>query len=158
MTSKPRPLTPGSPTVWQAAPGSYGTLPAVPEAGLRSAAVQAGPGDVRLAALSYLGVPFLGPCLPLVVYLLRKRRSGYVRAHSAQALNLSITMLLYGLCALIAAVMLALDSLGVALALVVPLAAVLWLLTLGYAIVASASAYHGGFRRVPAWLCATIIR
>jgi len=158
MTSKPRPPTPGSPTAWPTSASSYGALPAARQASPGNPAAPAEPGDGRLAALSYLGVPLLGPCLPLVIYLLRKRRSGNVRRHSAQALNLSITVLLYVVCALIAALMLALDSLGVALAIVVPLVAVLWLVSLGYVIVAAASANRGGFRRIPAWLCATIVR
>jgi uncharacterized Tic20 family protein len=158
MTSKPRPTTPGSLTAWSASSDSYGALSAARQAGPGNAPVPAAPGDERLAALSYLGVPFLGPCLPVLIYLLRKRRSGFVRGHGAQALNLSLTMLLYGISGLIAALMLALDSLTVALAVVVPLAAALWLVILGYVIVASASANRGGFRRLPAWLCATIVR
>jgi uncharacterized protein len=116
------------------------------------------PGSVRLAMVGYLGVPFLGPCVPLLIYLLWKQRSGYLRRHSAQALNLSLSMILYGVCALIAAAILALDSIGVALAIVMPLLAALWLVILGYAIVAALTAERGGYRRIHAWLCATIVR
>jgi uncharacterized protein len=115
-------------------------------------------GDERLAVLGYLAVPVLGPCVPLVIYLLRKRRSGYLRRHSAQALNLSVTGLLYGLCVLIIAGTLALDSVTVALALAVPVAAVLWLVVVGYVISAGSVANHGGYRRIPGWLCATLVR
>jgi uncharacterized protein len=108
--------------------------------------------------LSYLGVPFLGPLVPLLIYLLNRRKTAYIRRHSAQALNLSVTALLYGVCALIAAAMLALDSIGVALAVVVPLVAALWLVILGYVIAACSLASRGGFRQLPAWLCATIVR
>jgi uncharacterized Tic20 family protein len=117
----------------------------------------AGPGDEFLAAIGYAGVPFLGPCVPLFVFLLG-RKSDYVRRHGAQALNLSITVLLYGICALIFAAMLALDSITVALVVAAPLAAALWLATLGYVIAATASARQGRFRRVPGWLCAPIVR
>jgi uncharacterized Tic20 family protein len=158
MTSKPRPTMPGPLTAWSASSDSHDALPAAAQARAGDAGATPAPGEERLAALSYLGVPLLGPCLPLLIYLLGRRRSGYVRCHSAQGLNLSITMLLYGVSGLIAALMLALDSLTVALAVVVPLAAALWLVILGYVIVASASANRGGFRRMPAWLCATILR
>jgi uncharacterized Tic20 family protein len=114
-------------------------------------------GDERLATLSYLSVPFLGPLVPLVVYLAKKRASGYVRRQSVQALNLSITALIYTLCTLILGAMLALDSVTVALLFVVPLAAVLWLVTLIYVILAASRASRGGFLRIPAWFCATIL-
>lgn len=111
-----------------------------------------------MATLGYLGVPVLGPLIPLVGYLRERRGPGYARRHSVQALNLSITMLLYGVCILIGGAVLALDSAGVALVVVITVAAALWLVTLAYAIVAASSAHRGGFRRIPAWLCATIVR
>jgi len=67
-------------------------------------------------------------------------------------------MILYGVCALIAGAILALDSVGAAFAVVVPLAAVLWLANVGYAFAAGLTADRGGFRRIPGWLCAAILR
>jgi uncharacterized protein len=116
------------------------------------------PRDERLAALSYLSVPFLGPLVPLFVYLTRKRSSPFVRSQSAQALNLSITVLIYTFCALILGTMLALDSAAVALIFVTPLAVTLWLVTLVYVILAASRASGGDYLRIPAWLCATILR
>jgi uncharacterized Tic20 family protein len=114
--------------------------------------------DHRLAMLSYLGVPFLGPVIPLAIYLIKKRASAFVRYHSAQALNLSITALLYTVCILILATMLALDSIVVALIAGVTLAVVLWLATLAYVILAGSGANRGRYYRIPGWLCATIAR
>jgi uncharacterized Tic20 family protein len=116
------------------------------------------PGDEPLATLGYLGVPFLGPLVPLVIYLLRGRASGYVRSHCAQALNLSITTLLYTVCVLILGTMLALDSIVIALIVAVPLAVALWLTTLAYVIVAGSRANRGDYYLIPAWLCAAIVR
>jgi len=115
------------------------------------------PGDERLATLSYLSVPFLGPLVPLFVYLIKKRSSRFVRGQSVQALNLSITTLIYTFCALILGGMLALDSVGIALVFVVPLAAALWLVTLIYVILAASRASRGDYYRIPAWLCASIL-
>ena len=115
------------------------------------------PGDERLATLAYLGVPFLGPVFPLGLYLVKRHASAYVRGHSVQALNLSITALLYTICVLIVGGMLALDSLNVAFAVAVPLAAVLWLATLAYVIRAGAQANRGGYYRLPSWICATVV-
>jgi uncharacterized Tic20 family protein len=114
--------------------------------------------DHRLAMLSYLGVPFLGPVIPLVIYLATKRSSAFVRDHAAQALNLSITALLYTVCVLILGTMLALDSIVFALIVGVTLAAALWLATLAYVILASSNANRGRRYRIPGWLCATIVR
>jgi uncharacterized Tic20 family protein len=117
----------------------------------------ADPGDERLATLSYVGVPFLGPLVPLAVYLFRRNASSYVRRHSAQALNLSITTLLYTVCALILGAMLALDSIVVALIVVVPIAVALWLTMLAYVIVAGSRANRGEYFAIPGWLCAVLV-
>lgn len=114
-------------------------------------------GERRAAALSYLSAPVLGPFVPLAIFLLR-RKSGYARRHSAQALNLSLTMLLYGVCILIAGAVLALDSTAVAVAAGIAAAAVIWPATLACAIMAWSSASRGRFRRIPGWICASIVR
>jgi uncharacterized Tic20 family protein len=116
----------------------------------------ADPGDERLATLSYLGVPFLGPLVPLAIYLLKGRSSAYTRRHAAQALNLSITTLLFAICVLVLGAMLALDSIAVALIVAVPLAVALWLATLAYVIVAGSSANRGDYYSIPSWICASI--
>jgi uncharacterized Tic20 family protein len=116
----------------------------------------ADPGDERLATLSYLGVPFLGPLVPLAIYLFKGRSSPYTRQHAAQALNLSITTLLFAVCVLILGTMLALDSIVVALIVAVPLAVALWLVTLAYVIVAGSSANRGDYYSIPSWICAAI--
>ena len=115
-------------------------------------------GDERLAMLCYLSVPFLGFLLPLVMYVLNGRRSAFVRGHATQALNLSITALLYTFCVLIVGTILALDTISIALLIAVPLVAALWLATLGYVVRAGAAASRGGYLRIPAWICATIAR
>jgi uncharacterized Tic20 family protein len=159
-TPAPRPGPDNPQSADRPAPGT-GPQPPAAASQPREPASQPGPaepGDERLATLSYLGVPFLGPLVPLAVYLLKKRASAYVRNHSAQALNLSITSLIYTVCALILGTVLALDSIVVALVVVVPLAVALWLITLGYVIVAGSAANRGDYYPVPAWLCATIVR
>jgi uncharacterized Tic20 family protein len=113
--------------------------------------------DHRLAMLSYLGVPFLGPVVPLVIYLVRKRSSPFVRYHAARAVNLSVTALLYTICLLIVAAMLALDSIVLALVVGVTLVAALWLATLAFVIVAASQASRGRRYRIPGWLCASIV-
>jgi uncharacterized protein len=148
---------------WSAGPGRWPAARA-PWPGQVAAAAAADrpeppePDDERLGMLSYLGVPFLGPLLPLGVYLFKRRTSPFVRFHSAQAVSLAITALLYTLCVLILGGMLALDSLNLALAIAVPVAALLWLAILAFVIRAALRAYHGDYYRIPSWLCATIVR
>jgi len=114
--------------------------------------------DHRLAMLSYLGVPFLGPVIPLVIYLVKRRSSAFVRYHAAQALNLSVTAILYTICVLILGAMLALDNIVVGLVVGVTLAAALWLATLAFVILAGSRANRGRRYRIPGWLCAAIVR
>jgi uncharacterized Tic20 family protein len=152
-SSGPEEAWPGGPRRWPTAraswPGQGGAAdrPEPPE-----------PDDERLGMLSYLGVPFLGPVLPLAVYLFKRHTSAFVRYHSAQAVSLSVTALLYTICVLILGAMLALDSLNLALVIAVPVAALLWLAILGYVILAAFRAFRGHYYRIPSWLCATIVR
>ncbi len=99
--------------------------------------------------LGYLGVPFVSFLAPLAVYLARARQSPFARQHAAQALNLSITLLLYNLCVLILAGILALDSVGVALQVAGPVALALWLAALYFLTRAALSASRGAVLRLP---------
>jgi hypothetical protein len=122
----------------------------------RSAGVR--DGDEAWVMLGYLGVPFLSVLAPLTVYLARSRRSPFVRQHAAQALNLSITMLLYNVCVAIMAGILALDAVGVALEVAGPVALALWLAALYFLTRAAIKASLGQFYAVPRWICATFAR
>jgi uncharacterized Tic20 family protein len=111
----------------------------------------------RWAMLSYLGVPFLSFVLPLAIYL-AKLRSAFIRRHSAQALNLSLTVLLYNVSALILGGLLALDDVTVAVVIVAPLLTALWAAALVYLIRAASAASRGEYLAIPGWLCATLAR
>ena len=117
-----------------------------------------GDADERWAMISYLGVPFLGFLPPLAVYLIKLRTSRFARHHATQALNLSVTVILYNICALIVTGLLALDSVDVALAVMVPLLAGLWTVTLAYLVLAGIAASRGGYYKIPSWLCASLVR
>ncbi|MGH3149499.1 MAG: DUF4870 domain-containing protein [Streptosporangiaceae bacterium] len=109
--------------------------------------------DVTSASYAYLGAILSGPVIPLVVYLVGRRRSPFLRAHAATALNLSLTGILYGLCCLILGGLLLLDSLAVALSVAIPVALVLWLGMLRYLIRGFAAANRGERPEVPpSWI------
>lgn len=148
-------------------PAYGGYLPGGPSA-VTTAARGAGPGpapraraddgDARQAMLAYLTVPFFAFLVPFAIYIMALRRSRWLRAHASQALNVWITALLYDLSAAIMGVMLALDSPAVALATIVPLVVLLWLITLAYLIRAAVVASQGREYTFPRWLCSTIFR
>ena len=121
-------------------------------------AEQSAGGGERWAMLSYLGIPFLAFVPPLLVYLVKFRSSPFARQHATQALNLSLTVILYSLCAVLVGGLLALDSVAAALALMIPVLAALWLITLAYLILAATAASRGEDYRLPGWLCATLVR
>jgi len=118
----------------------------------------AAPPGARWAMLGYLTVPISGFLVPLAIYLASLRRSRWLRAHAAQAVNVAITVVLYELSAAIIGAVLVLDSPRVALAVVVPLVAALWLATLVFLVRAAAAAYRGQAYAFPRWLCTPLVR
>lgn len=114
--------------------------------------------DELLAAVSYAGAIVAGPVVPLVVYLGQRRSSPFVRQHAAQALNVALTWLLYAVSGTIVGVLLAFDNGHVALFIMVPLAAAGWLVMAAHLVWAAIAARRGGFRRLPSWACAPLVK
>jgi len=106
----------------------------------------------------YIAAIFLGPLIPLVLYVTGRRRSPFRRFHAATALNLSLTGLLYALCCLILCGLLLLDSLAAALIVAIPIALVIWLSVLTYLLRGIGAANRGERYEVPAWICAKIAK
>ncbi|MEI2713581.1 MAG: DUF4870 domain-containing protein [Nocardioides sp.] len=73
-----------------------------------------------LAAM-FFSAGFLGFLGSLVVYLLYRDRGPFVRAHSANSLNIQITMFLWLIGLTIAAVVIGILTLGIALIVLIPL-------------------------------------
>jgi hypothetical protein len=137
-----------------AGPAAPGAVPYMASSPARAAVA---PG-ARWAMLGYLTVPFFGFLVPLAIYLTSLRRSRWLRAHAAQAVNVWLTVILYELSAAIIGAMLVLDSPRVALTVVVPLVAALWLTTLAFLVRAAAAAYRGRPYTFPRWLCTPLVR
>jgi len=116
-----------------------------------------GDGDMTSATFGYLGAIVLGPVIPLVVYALRARRSPFMRYHAATAVNLSLTGLLYALCLVILGGLLLLDSITVALVVVLSAGFVIWVSMLRYLIRGVIAANRGERYEVPSWICAHIV-
>ena len=114
-------------------------------------------GDIAPATFGYLGAIVLGPLIPLVVYAVRSRRSSFMRYHAATAVNLSLTATLYGLCCLILGGLLLLDSVTVALIVVLPFGLIIWASALRYLIQGAIAANRGERSEAPDWICAHIV-
>jgi uncharacterized Tic20 family protein len=115
--------------------------------------------EAKPAMLGYLAAIFLGPLIPLVMFLVARRRSPFRRFHAATAFNLSLTGLLYAVCCLILALVLAMDSVSTALVVSIPVAFAIWLSVLKYEIRGIGAANRGEPRyEVPAWVCAQILK
>jgi len=108
--------------------------------------------EVRLAEFSYLGVAIAGIVPPLVVYLMNRRRSAFARQHAAEALRVAFAAVLYGICTVIIATMLALDSVQVAVIVVSTLAVALWLVLVVFLVGATRAARQGKRYEFPSWL------
>jgi hypothetical protein len=126
--------------------GPAGDGPQVPEA------------EVTLATFGYLGAVFLGPVIPLGIYVIARRISPFTRHHAATAVNLSLTGLVYAVCCAIFGGVLVLDSLTAALVVTIPIALALWSCTVRYLIRGIGAANRGEQQAVPAWICARIAR
>jgi len=116
-----------------------------------------GDGDITSATFGYLGAIVLGPVIPLGVYALRARKSPFMRYHAAMAVNLSLTASLYALCCLILGGLLLLDSITVALVVVLPVGFIIWVSMLRYLIRGVIAANRGERGEAPNWICAHIV-
>jgi uncharacterized Tic20 family protein len=109
------------------------------------------------ALLSYLSpiiVSFLGP---LIIYMVKKDESQYVRYHAAQSLNLIITSTIYAFGIFIFSILLAIVTHGVGIFALFPLYLIFGVVTLVYLIMAAIAANRGELYRIPAWLCLRIV-
>jgi uncharacterized protein len=111
-----------------------------------------------LAALGYLGTVFFSFLPALIIYLVKRDNAPYLRYHAAQAVNLAVTVLLFNLCAFIVGAMLALDSLTVSLSVALPVATVVWLVSVGFCVRAALATARGEPYDLPRWLCAAVLR
>ena len=114
--------------------------------------------EERLSVLAYLGVIPLGPLVPLIVYLARRRTSWFVRWHATQALNVALTCLLYAISGAIVGALLAINSITAALIVMVPVAAAGWLIMAVHLVRGAIIASRGDAHSMPAWICSPLIK
>ena len=130
----------------------------VPHRRVRGLAPYSTDSEELWATLSYLGAIFLGPFVPLGMYLSMRHRSVFLRCHITQALNITLTCLLYAVSGTIIGGLLAFDNVNDALLIMGPVAAAGWLVMLAHLVLNAAAASRGDFRRAPSWICAPLVR
>jgi uncharacterized Tic20 family protein len=110
------------------------------------------------ATLGYLGAIFLGPFVPLGMYLSMRHRSAFLRRHTTQALNITLTCLLYAISGTIIGALLAFGNANDALLIMGPVAAAGWLVMLTHLVLNAAAASRGDFRPTPSWICTPLVK
>jgi uncharacterized Tic20 family protein len=131
--------------------------PGGPAAGPREPEFAGRDRDDQWAMFSYLGAIFTWLVAPLVVYVLKRRSSLFVRQHAAQSFNLTATGTLFALSIAIVGGLLALDSPKAALAIMVPVMVALWIAVIVYLVRAASAASRGEFYEIPSWICVPMI-
>jgi hypothetical protein len=106
----------------------------------------------------YLGAIFFWLLAPLVIYLVKRNSSIFIRSHAVQAFNLTLTTTLFAVSGAIIGGLLLLDSPNAALFVMGPVFLVFWIVVLSYLIRAASSASRDDFWEIPGWLCVTALR
>jgi uncharacterized protein len=147
--------------------------PAYQQAGYQQAGYQGVPGVRGPAAAGYYGQPspsddrtwamlayllsFVGGVIaPLIVYLVKKDQSPFVRYHAAQAINLMITSAIYSTALLVLAVLAGAISHGLGLLLLL-LYFPLGIAVVVFLIMAAVAANRFEQYQVPSWACLPMV-
>jgi len=122
-------------------PGQYGVRPMSPQ-DERTWGMLA---HLSSIVASFVALPFLGP---LVVFLVLKDRSRFVRGHAAEALNMTLSYVVYSIVLSIVVSVIGVLTLGLGFALLY-LLPLLYVPALVFAILGAVAAYGGRVYRYP---------
>jgi uncharacterized Tic20 family protein len=114
--------------------------------------------DQTWAMLSYILALVVSIIGPLVMYLVKKNESRYVRFHAAQALNMGITGFIESIAILVVGILLAVATHGFGILLLVLAFLALGIAHLVYLILGAVRAYQGQPFRVPTIICFRMVR
>ena len=109
-------------------------------------------------ACAVMGFPLMVRSMRLSIDAVDRRLEDAAATLGASRAWVWLTVTLYELSAAIIGAMLVLDSPRVALTVVVPLVAALWLAALAFLVRAAAAARRGQVYAFPRWLCAPLVR
>jgi uncharacterized protein len=140
-------------------PGASSPVPGLAVPGMAAYCPRPQSDDRAWATVAYLTpfvVSFLGP---LIIYILKRNESPFIRYHAAQALNMIITVTVYSVILLGLGTGAAADGHGALFVLAFLLWLIMGFVYLVFLIVATVGANRSDRPyRVPGWLCLRVIR
>jgi uncharacterized Tic20 family protein len=135
----------------------YQAVPGVPGPGAAAYYGQPSQSDDRTWAMMGYLLTFVGGAIaPLIVYLVKKDQSPFVRYHGAQALNLSITSAIYSIGLLVLALLAGAVSHGLGFLLIL-LYFPLGIAIVVFLIMAAVAANRFEMYRIPSWACLPLV-
>lgn len=99
--------------------------------------------DRVMAMLCHLLGFFTSFIGPLIIYLIKKDESPFVRHHAAQALNFQITIILIAFVTVVVGILFMIITLGIGILLVIPLILAINICDIVFSIIGGVSAYGG---------------
>jgi uncharacterized Tic20 family protein len=108
--------------------------------------------DKTWSMLSYLGSILFGFIPPLVVYLVKKDESPFVRFHGAQSLNLAVSFIIYSVGLWIFSLILGAVTAGIGFVLGTVIWAAVGIAFLVFAIMGAVASNRGEMNTMPTWL------
>ena len=105
---------------------------------------------LHLSLIAHMVLPYIAIILPIVMWNMKKKESGYIDDHGREALNFQISLLIYSIVLPIIAIPIGLLLLGVGIFATVPIAAIFpYVLGLVGLIMGAMAANRGEMYRYP---------
>ena len=115
---------------------------------------QPNPQEHQPAMLAHLLAVFLGWIGALIIYMMKKDESAFVRHHAVDALNMSIAVAII----MVGGVLISIVTCGFGAFLAVPVMLGWWIASLVFGIIAAMAANRGEWYRYPTWLSWPMIK
>jgi uncharacterized protein len=136
-------------------PPQYGPGPYPPPYGQQGITA---PDDATWALAAYVGQLIIGFVAPLIVFLVRKDQSPFVRFHGAQALNAALSYLVVAVGSVIVLFVSAAANAPAGLIIAFPVLFIFAIVHFVYLIIAAVKAGRREMYRLPAWVCWRMVR
>jgi uncharacterized Tic20 family protein len=140
---------------YQGPPPQYGPGPYPPPYGQQGIT---GPDDPTWALAAYVGQLIIGFVAPLIVFLVRKDQSPFVRFHGAQALNAALSYLAVAVGGIAVLFVSAAANAPAGLIIAFPVLFIFAIVHFVYLIIAAVKAGRREMYRLPAWICWRMIK
>jgi uncharacterized Tic20 family protein len=136
-------------------PPQYGPGPYPPPYGQQGITA---PDDATWALAAYVGQLIIGFVAPLIVFLVRKDQSPFVRFHGAQALNAALSYLAVAVGGITVLFVSAAANAPAGLIIAFPVLFIFAIVHFVYLIIAAVKAGRREMYRLPAWICWRMVK